>query len=55
MIPGNCQAVSGRAYVSVAVFPADAVTVTQGELTTWLLKTLPRQKSIDAVSSSHRT
>lgn len=40
----DCQAASGGAYISVAIYPSDAVRVTQGELATWTLKTLPRQR-----------
>lgn len=40
----DCQANSGGAYIGVAVYPTDAVQVMQGELTTWTLKTLPRQR-----------
>ena len=40
----DCQAVSGGAYVSVAVFPSKAVHVVQGEPATWVYKTLRRKK-----------
>ncbi|MEL6138284.1 MAG: GFA family protein [Cyanobacteria bacterium J06628_6] len=40
----DCQATSGGAYVGVAVYPTEAVQVTQGKLVTWTLKTLPRQR-----------
>lgn len=40
----DCQAVSGGAYVGVAVFPANAVRVLQGRLDTWTYKSLPRQR-----------
>lgn len=40
----DCQAVSGGAYVAVALFPADAVTRLRGETTTWTYKSLPRQR-----------
>lgn len=40
----DCQAVHGGAYIGAAIYPADAVTVTQGELVTWTLKRLPRQR-----------
>ncbi|MBE9167977.1 GFA family protein [Pleurocapsales cyanobacterium LEGE 06147] len=40
----DCQATSGGAYIGIAIYPADAVSVTQGELITWTLKTLPRQR-----------
>jgi hypothetical protein len=40
----DCQAVSGGAYVSVAIFPDDAVKVIQGSPVTWKYKVLPRQR-----------
>lgn len=40
----DCQAVSGGAYVSVALFPADAVAVVRGETAMWTYKTLPRHR-----------
>lgn len=40
----DCQATSGGAYIGVTVYPTDAVEVIQGELTTWTLKSLPRQR-----------
>ncbi|HHP7246012.1 MAG TPA: GFA family protein [Elainellaceae cyanobacterium] len=40
----DCQATSGAAYIGVAVYPIDAVTLVQGELNIWTLKTLPRQR-----------
>lgn len=40
----DCQAVHGAAYVSIAVFPAHAVKVTQGQPVTWTYETLPRQR-----------
>lgn len=40
----DCQAVSGGAYVGVAVFPSHAVEVVQGEPVSWTYKTLPRQR-----------
>lgn len=40
----DCQAVSGGAYVAVALFPADAVTLVRGETATWTYKVLPRQR-----------
>ena len=40
----DCQAVSGGAYVSVALFPASAVTVLQGTLFAWTLRVLPRHR-----------
>ena len=40
----DCQATSGGAYVAVAVYPADAVSHTKGELVSWTLKTMPRKR-----------
>lgn len=40
----DCQATSGAAYVSVALFPASALTVLQGTLATWKLRVLPRHR-----------
>jgi hypothetical protein len=40
----DCQAVSGAAYVSVALFPASALTVLQGKLATWTWRVLPRHR-----------
>ena len=40
----DCQAVSGGAYVAVAIFPADAVTMLRGETSAWTYKSLPRQR-----------
>lgn len=40
----DCQAVSGGAYVAVAVFPSRAAQVVQGEPATWVYKTLRRKK-----------
>lgn len=40
----DCQATSGGAYVAVAVYPADAVFHTKGELVAWTLKTMPRKR-----------
>ena len=40
----DCQATSGGAYISVAVYPADAVSHTKGELVAWTLKTMPRKR-----------
>ena len=40
----DCQATSGGAYVAVAVYPADAVSHTKGELVAWTLKTMPRKR-----------
>lgn len=47
----DCQAASGGAYIGVAIYPSDAISVIQGELTTWTLKTLPRQRC--AVCGAH--
>lgn len=47
----DCQSTSGGAYVAAAVYPADAVTVTQGEFATWTLKTMPRKRC--AVCGTH--
>lgn len=40
----DCRAVSGQPYISIAVFPAQAVTVTRGELGSWTYKTMPRRR-----------
>jgi len=40
----DCQAVHGAAYVRVALYPADSVRVTQGELVESIYKTLPRKR-----------
>lgn len=40
----DCQAVHGGAYIGVAIYPAQAVTVTRGDLASWTLKRLPRQR-----------
>ena len=47
----DCQATSGGAYVAVAVYPADAVSLTKGELVAWTLKTMPRKRC--AVCGTH--
>lgn len=47
----DCQATSGGAYVAAAVYPADAVTATRGELATRMLKTMPRRRC--AVCGTH--
>lgn len=39
----DCPAVSGGAYVGVAIYPSDAVAVMQGEPKAWTYKTLPRK------------
>ena len=38
----DCQAMHGAAYVPAALYPAKAVTVTQGTPTMWAFKTTPR-------------
>jgi hypothetical protein len=40
----DCQAITGGAYVPLALFPSDAVKVIEGQPTTWTLKTLPRSR-----------
>lgn len=40
----DCQAASGGAYVLLAIFPAHALKVTQGETATWVVRTLPRER-----------
>jgi hypothetical protein len=40
----DCQAVHGAAYIGVAVFPSEAVTIEQGEPTLYTYKTLPRAR-----------
>lgn len=40
----DCQAVTGAAYLSVALFPAAAVTVLAGETFAWKLRTLLRRR-----------
>jgi len=47
----DCQAASGGAYLAAAVYPSSAVTVLQGELTSWTLKTMPRKRC--AVCGTH--
>lgn len=42
----DCQAVSGGAYVGVAVYPAAAVSVVQGQLQAWTYRTLPRHRCV---------
>jgi hypothetical protein len=41
---GDCRAVSGQPYNAVALFPAQAVTLTQGELGSLTYKTMPRRR-----------
>lgn len=38
----DCQAVHGAAYAPRAMYPAQAVTVTRGDVATWALKTTAR-------------
>lgn len=38
----GCQAAHGAAYVLVAMYPADAVKVTQGKTTAWSVVRTPR-------------
>jgi hypothetical protein len=38
----DCQAVHGAAYIPVAMYPADAVSVTRGNPSAWKLRTTPR-------------
>jgi hypothetical protein len=40
----DCQATSGGAYVALALYSADVVTQTKGELNTWTHKTMPRKQ-----------
>jgi hypothetical protein len=40
----DCQAAHGAAFVPIAMFASDRVTVTQGKLATWTYKTLPRTR-----------
>ncbi|NJO40132.1 MAG: aldehyde-activating protein [Cyanobacteria bacterium CRU_2_1] len=40
----DCQAVTGGAYVPLALYPSDTVTVIEGNPTTWTYKTLPRTR-----------
>ena len=40
----DCRAVSGGAFVPIALFPADAVTMSGGDTSTWTYKTLPRTR-----------
>lgn len=40
----DCQAVHGGAYIGAAIYPSDAVTVTQGDLIAWTLRRLPRRR-----------
>ena len=39
----DCQATLGGAYIPIALYSSDSVTVT-GETTTWTYKTLPRTR-----------
>lgn len=40
----DCQAASGQPYVAVALFPAQAVTLTRGTLGSWTYKTMARHR-----------
>lgn len=40
----DCQAVHGAAYIGVAVYPAEAVSVIQGKPIVWTYKTTPRNR-----------
>ena len=40
----DCQAVSGGAYVALAMFPLHALRIIQGETFTWKLRELPRER-----------
>jgi len=40
----DCQAVSGGAYVALAMFPLDAFRMLQGETTAFTLRSLPRER-----------
>lgn len=40
----DCQAVTGGAYVPIALYPAEAITVTGEGHATWTYKTLPRTR-----------
>lgn len=40
----DCRAVTGGAFVPIALFSADAVTVSGGDTSTWTYKTLPRTR-----------
>jgi hypothetical protein len=40
----DCRAASGGAFVPIALFPTDAVTVSAGDTFTWTYKTLPRTR-----------
>lgn len=40
----DCQAVHGAAYIPIAMFPHEAVHITQGETETWTYKTNPRTR-----------
>jgi hypothetical protein len=46
----DCRAVSGGAYLGLALFPSEAVT-TKGETDTWALRSLARQRC--AVCGTH--
>ncbi len=40
----DCQAATGGAFVAIALFPTDAVTVIGEGTFTWIYKTLPRTR-----------
>jgi len=40
----DCQAVSGGAYVELAMFPLEALRVLQGETDAFTLRSLPRER-----------
>lgn len=40
----DCQAASGGAYVSLALLPAHAMSIIQGETSIWKLRTMPRER-----------
>jgi len=40
----DCRAVTGGAFVPIALFATDAATVTRGDTSTWTYKTLPRTR-----------
>lgn len=40
----DCRAATGGAFVPIALFPTEAVTVGGGETSTWTYKTLPRTR-----------
>lgn len=40
----DCRAVTGGAFIPLALFPTDAVAVNAGDTFTWTYKTLPRTR-----------